>query len=180
MKMWTEFLWHRVRTSSSNKNNNNNTAGVFSQFFAQKALVLSCSTLCTWHTGTVLLWFSPANCHSADVSYSFICHPRYGQWTVRSRVSNTYIRPTARQAHNGISHTVSTSGTWLLYIHVQSYLHYDCARDPEDGGSTFLRNAGTNQIHANGCKNPKYDRHLNGSHDKPENQSYKAGHKVLN
>jgi len=98
------------------------------------------------------LWLSPANYHSADVSYSFICHPRYGQWAVRGRGSNGYILLTARRAHNCTSLTVGTSGTWLLYVHIESHLDYGCARDPEDGGGTFPRNVGTNLIYTNGAK----------------------------
>ena len=82
--------------------------GAVSRFFTQKALVLSVVSepalrQCSLWRG--LLWLSPANYHSDDVSYSFICHPRHGQWAVRARGSNTYLRPTARQAHKRhISH----------------------------------------------------------------------------
>ena len=65
------------------------------------------------------LWLSPANDRSADISYPFIRHPRYGQWAVGCRSSNAYIRPTARQAHNGTSLTVGNSGTWFMYLHIE-------------------------------------------------------------
>jgi len=57
--------------------------------------------------------------------------------------------PTARQAHNGTSLTVGTSGTWFLYVLIQSQLDYGCARDPEEVSSPETR---ANQIHTNRAK----------------------------
>jgi hypothetical protein len=105
----------------------------------------------TWHTGTVLSGFP----QPITILPTFHIHS--------SVIRGMDNRPLGSVVPKRIfvppqdTHTMAHLSLSVLLVlgsctYTKSHLNCGCACDPEDGDSTFLRNAVTNQTHTNGVK----------------------------